>query len=80
MNDGKIVTTAWRPSGRRRFRRSWFGKVILQVEEVRYWGCADPRTRLEPGLRGVSTSYRWRDARADDVFGEIDVAEWGGQW
>lgn len=48
-------------TGRRRFRRGWFGRLILQVEEkltwVDYWG-------------DRYANKGWRDARVEDLTTE----------
>ena len=43
-------------TGRTRYRVSWLGRLVLQVEQVRYW----------ESDHGYVPSKSWRDARADD--------------
>jgi hypothetical protein len=61
---------AARPSGRRRHRRSFFGKMILQIE-IEHPIPAYPRPPQPPGekydpWRFGSFTF-WRDATADDL-------------
>lgn len=45
-------------TGLRRYRRSWLGKLILQVEvQYRRWD----------GLDTIRAAFEWRDATIDDV-------------
>lgn len=51
----------WRPTGQRRYRTTWFGRLVLQIEVAE-------RTGSVNGGREVSwtgRNVRWRDA---DVF------------
>lgn len=67
MSAGPLISTAWRPTGRRRFRAGWFGKVVLQIEEERRIGTASPYR--EP--KGMQS--RWRDARISDLLLEVET-------
>lgn len=50
------ITPQWKPTGRKRFRISFFGKLIGQVEEV-----------FDFGKEGVASKFRWRDATVRDL-------------
>jgi len=58
-----------RLTGRTRYRRGWFGRLILQVEET---GCLfDPR-----GGGSYSPDYtRWRDAKVDDLIIDVGLSK-----
>lgn len=60
--NGPRIATPWRSGGSIRWRKSFFGKLILQVDEFRLVGHAN----------GLNLDYkrketRWRDAKAEDV-------------
>ena len=46
-------------TGKMRFRSTWRGKLILQVEV--------PYTHTHPGSFVCETRYAWRDARVEDI-------------
>jgi hypothetical protein len=46
-------------TGKLRYRKTWLGKIVLQVEE-RMSHAARRRAKL-------SSMYHWRDARAEDL-------------
>jgi hypothetical protein len=50
------------PAKRTRHRRSWFGKLILQVEDSVPYNY-DPATDVQPG----GYTGRWRDATLEDL-------------
>lgn len=51
--------------GRKRYRRSWFGKIVLQVEHiVPYSG--------DPTYGCPSPSKVWRDATIQDILNATD--------
>lgn len=57
-------------TGRTRYRRAWWGKVVLQVEE-RVTLPLDRRVRLEGGYQPHAQAQRvlrWRDATVDDAL------------
>lgn len=47
-----------RLTGRTRYRVGWFGRLVLQVEQIRYW----------QDDHGHVPSKSWRDARAADLL------------
>lgn len=53
-------------TGATRYRESWLGKLILQVEETYQVGYAG---RPQPGKPTHFLSTRWRDARGGDLYG-----------
>ena len=59
---------AARPTGRRRYRRGWFGRMILQVE-IKHPNASYPRAPrsapYDPWRNGFFTF--WRDANEFDV-------------
>lgn len=67
MSAGPLIATAWSPTGRRRFRASWFGKVVLQIEEERRIGTASPYREPE------GEQARWRDAKISDLLSEVET-------
>lgn len=60
---GPRIHTLWKLSGTARHRRSWLGKLVLQIQEVRTVGFASP---LKIEVNGFP-EYRWRDASARDL-------------
>lgn len=54
-------------TGRRRHRKGWFGKMILQVEQVEKFAYAD-----NDSVAGETTSLVWRDA----VIGDMGFLNW----
>lgn len=62
MSAGPRAGTAWQLTGRRRFRAAWFRKVVLQIEEERFVGIANPFR--DPEHRQT----RWRDTDIDDLL------------
>lgn len=54
-----------RITGETRYRSGWFGKLILQVEEVYDQGY---HARPQPGIPTSFTATRWRDARPADLY------------
>lgn len=49
-----------------RYRRTWLGKLVLQVEETVPYNY-DPEHDIEPG----GYTGRWRDARLEDLGGGV---------
>lgn len=60
---GPLTHTVWKLSGTARHRRTWRGKLILQIQEVRTVGFASP---FKVEVNGWP-EYRWRDASARDL-------------
>lgn len=63
-----------RPTGSVRFRRGWFGKLILQVEE------AGREPLWIAGRIDVLPSVRWRDARLEDITKQEDGLDQLAAW
>ena len=63
MPSSPMIVSAWRLLGSSRVRRSWTGKVVLQVLEGRRRGYMHPS-----GARfDESVEKRWRDASIYDL-------------
>ena len=62
MPAGPQTCTAWKQTKRFAVRRSFFGKVVLQVEEEQQYGQAN----YNGGIKNPSTRTRWRDAKLGD--------------
>lgn len=66
MGAGPTAVARWLPTGGSRHRSGWRGKLILQVEEVRFYGKAVPRLPGEPE-EWTCSEARWRDAVTHDL-------------
>lgn len=63
---------ARRLTGRVRYRKALFGKIVVQVEER---GVATIR-RHNGDVGYAETVARWRDARAGDLFNQAMTEPW----
>lgn len=58
----QCTSGVWRPTGNRRHRRAWFGRLVLQIEVAqKTWLTADAKI-VSKGLE-----RQWRDATLADV-------------
>jgi hypothetical protein len=57
------IASAWRLMGKTRVRRGWFGRIVIQVQEGRRHGYAQPRGPEYD--EWIET--RWRDATIYDL-------------
>ena len=68
MVPGRSIRDDWSLTGRWEWRRGWWGRVVVWVEEDRmrpvYRG---PRFPPDQGLVGHAHELRWRPARMEDL-------------
>lgn len=70
MPIGMRFVRPWSRTGRMRLRSSWFGMIIVEIEEEQ-----EHCYKASPGAVRVrvGTSRRWRRARRHDIARNVEV-------